>query len=204
MIEFAKDYLYAFDTDTIDNELLYHRCVAIESILNKKFPDADPDWYGNATSANHRNYNLFSFVDSELIKLYQFMVKSISPLLGDEAYVLKSWMNVYRAGQKVDWHVHWPAEVRVWHGFYCVRVGESATHYKIPGIKDIVVVPSKEGRLVVGKSEDDQHKSTPWDNPDSFRITLAFDIIPVKSLLNRTVYNDLPINHYIPFKAQQV
>jgi hypothetical protein len=203
MIEFAKDYLYAFDTDTIDNKRLYHRCVAIEKILNNKFPNADLSWYGNAASANNREYNLFSFLDSELIKLYQYMVKTISPLLEDECYVLKSWMNVYRVGQQVNWHRHWPPEFKVWHGFYCVNVGESATHYKIPGIEDIVVVPSKEGRLVVGKSDDDRHKSTPWNNPDSLRITLAFDIVPINSILSRDIYSNIPLNHYIPFKAQQ-
>ena len=201
MLEFAKDYLYAFDTDTIDNKLLYHRCVEIETILNNKFPVADSGWHGNAASANNKNYNLFSFVDSELIKLYQFMIKTISPLLEDECYVLKSWMNVYRVGQQVGWHAHWPAELKVWHGFYCVNVGESATHYQIPGFKNIVVVPSKEGRLVVGKSKNDQHKSTLWNNPDMFRITLAFDIIPIKSLLIQVDYSEMPINHYIPFKA---
>ena len=201
MIEFTKDYLYAFDTDTIDNTKLYDRCLIIENILNTRFPNADPSWYGNATSANNMHYNLFSFPDAELSKLYKFMVESITPLLDDEPYVLKSWMNVYRAGQNVHWHGHWPSEFRVWHGFYCVNVGESATHYRIPKIEDIIVVPSKEGRLVIGKSDGDKHKSTPWTDPTSVRITLAFDIVPLSTLGKDHPYENTMINHFMPFNA---
>jgi hypothetical protein len=201
MIEFSKNYLYGFDTNTIDNKILYDHCLAIEKVLRLTFPETKDSWYGNFTSAINQKYNLFCFPGVQLSKLYSFMVTEISPLLENEPYVLKSWMNVYRAGQKVAWHEHWLPKYRAWHGFYCVNVGESATHYKIPNVKDIIIVPSKEGRLVIGKSDNDKHSSTEWNDVNSCRITLAFDIIPVSTLLESTVYSDLPINHFIPFKV---
>ena len=203
MIEFVKDYLYAIDSNTIDNDILYDHCVAIEQILEQTYPITEDDdgWYGNFTSKVNRKYNLFCFPGVQLGKLYQLMVKNISPLLDDEPYVLKSWMNVYRAGKKVGWHDHWIPKFRAWHGFYCVNVGDSATYYRIPGIEDTVIVPSKEGRLVIGKRDGDTHSSTEWTDPDKFRITLAFDVIPVSTLVAAVPYGNLPQNHFIPFKT---
>ncbi|MGY8985778.1 MAG: hypothetical protein ACKVIX_03975 [Sphingomonadales bacterium] len=197
MIEFCKDYLYAFDSDVVDNKKLYNRCHEIENILKTSYPNTEAGWYGTFSSANHDKYNLFGFPDVQLSKLYQLMVKNISPLLENESYVIKSWMNLYRAGQKVDWHGHWPERFRVWHGFYCVNVGESATHYRIPKIKDTIVVPSKEGRLVIGKSAGDTHASTEWSDTSTNRITLAFDIIPISTLLP---HDDKRFDHFYPFK----
>ena len=110
-------------------------------------------------------------------------------------YMIKCWLNVFRKGEKVDWHNHWPAYKKVWHGFYCVQVGDSFTEYKIPKVNNIVKVKSKEGLLVVGKSEDDQHRSSPWNEEQRPRITVAFDIVPIDS-----VDNELRVNHFIPFK----
>jgi hypothetical protein len=55
-----------------------------------------------------------------------------------------------------------------------------------------LTIPSKEGLLVIGRSNGDLHKSSEWlgDKP---RVTLAFDISPIESI-------NFKINHYIPFK----
>ena len=201
----VDDYLYGFQLDNIDNETLFNKCLVMEDIIIQTTPTAEKGWYGNLTSAKNQSYNLFTFPVKELHQLYEAMVKNISPLLDkDTSYVLKSWMNVYRKGDKVSWHAHWPPECKVWHGFYCVNVGknESATNYKIPGIKEIINVPSVDGLLVVGKSDDDRHSSTEWQG-DKPRITLAFDIIPMWAANpnENTHMYDLSLYHYIPFKT---
>jgi hypothetical protein len=201
----VNDYLYSFQLDNIDNDALFNKCLVMEDIIIQTTPPAEKGWYGNLTSAKNQSYNLFTFPVKELHELYQAMVKNISPLLDkDTSYVLKSWMNVYRKGDKVSWHMHWEPQFKVWHGFYCVNVGknESATNYKIPGIKEIINVPSVDGLLVVGKSDDDRHSSTEWQG-DKPRITLAFDIVPMWAVNpneNTTMY-DLQLYHYIPFKT---
>ena len=199
------DYLYGFQLDSIDNQALFDKCLVMEDIIIKTTSPAEKGWYGNLTSAKNQEYNLFTFPVKELHQLYQEIVKNISTLLDkDTSYVLKSWMNVYRKGDKVSWHAHWPPECKVWHGFYCVNVGknESATNYKIPGIKEIINVPSIDGLLVVGKSDDDRHSSTEWQG-DKPRITLAFDIIPMWAANpnENTHMYDLSLYHYIPFKT---
>ena len=121
------------------------------------------------------------------------MSVNTKPLLEkDTQYVLKGWLNVYRTGENIDWHDHWLAPAKVWHGFYCVGVEEqpSATLYKIPNVPE-VTVPSKDGLLVVGKSENDLHKSTIWTGKNP-RITIAFDIVPITSASNMP--NTYPYN----------
>jgi hypothetical protein len=201
----VDNYLYGFQLDNIDNQTLFDKCLVMEDIIIQTTPPAKKGWYGNLTSAKNQSYNLFTFPVKELHQLYQEMVKNITPLLdSNTSYVLKSWMNVYRKGDKVSWHAHWPPEQKVWHGFYCVNVGknESATNYKIPGIKEIVNIPSVDGLLVVGKSDDDRHSSTEWQG-DKPRITLAFDIIPMSAANpnENTHMYDLSLYHYIPFKV---
>jgi hypothetical protein len=201
----VDDYLYGFQLDSIDNQALFNKCLVMEDIIIKTTSPAEKGWYGNLTSAKNQEYNLFTFPVKELHQLYEAMVKNIPQLLDkNTSYVLKSWMNVYRKGDKVSWHAHWPPECKVWHGFYCVNVGEneSATNYKIPRIKEIVNVPSVNGLLVVGKSDDDRHTSTEWQG-DKPRVTLAFDIIPMWAANpneNTNMY-DLSLYHYIPFKV---
>jgi len=196
MITYYENYLYAFETSTIDNSVLTEKCLEIEQYLTNIFPPVDVTWYGNAVSAHNANYNLLSFPIKELSDVYHLIQTNVTPLLdADTTYVIKSWMNVYRSGEYVDWHKHWRPESRVWHGFYCANVGDSATYYKIPGSKQVITVPSKEGLLVVGKSEDDEHRSSMWNDETKPRITLAFDIVPVESINNR-----LRFGHYMPFK----
>jgi hypothetical protein len=200
MITYHLDYLYSFELSNIDNTKLTNNCIEIEKDLLKIFGNVDDNWYGNKSSALNQKYNLFTFPHQELIKLYKAMVEHISPLLDtNRGYVIKSWMNLYRKGQNVKWHSHWPKEYNVWHGFYCVNVGNDSSHtiYKIPGVVSDIIVPSINGRLVVGKSENDKHSSSIWQDESSPRITLAFDIIPIDTLIN----DKLILNHFIPFKS---
>ena len=196
MIIFSENYLYGFKTDSINNKKLVDHCLRIEQTLIKNFSNIDPAWYGNVPASHHDKYNLLTFPGVELNKLYAELVKNISELLDDKVYVLKSWLNVFRKGQKVDWHPHWPADKGVWHGFYCAQVGNSFTEYRIPRVSENVKVKSEEGLVVIGKSAGDQHTSSVWTESQRPRVTIAFDIIPIESLSD-----DLAGNHFIPFKT---
>tara|TARA_R100000963_G_C4642925_1_gene106622 strand:- start:1599 stop:2189 length:591 start_codon:yes stop_codon:yes gene_type:complete len=196
MIIFSENYLYGFKTDSINNKKLVDHCLRIEQTLIKNFSNIDPAWYGNVPASHHDKYNLLTFPGVELNKLYAELVKNISELLDDKVYVLKSWLNVFRKGQKVDWHPHWRPDKGVWHGFYCAQVGNSFTEYRIPRVSENVKVKSEEGLVVIGKSAGDQHTSSVWTESQRPRVTIAFDIIPIESLSD-----DLAGNHFIPFKT---
>ena len=202
MITYYTDYLYGFNITTINNKALVDECLQIEDYLIRAFPEnVELGFYGNKSSALNLKYNLFSFPCRELILLYESMVENISPLLDvDRGYMLKSWLNVYREGDSIKPHTHWPSSEQAWHGFYCANVGidQSKTIYSIPNAPTDIEVPSVNGLLVVGKSDNDRHSSSVWEDSTQPRITLAFDIVPIDTILQK---NHFRLNHFIPFKS---
>tara|TARA_R100001244_G_C5137312_1_gene127150 strand:+ start:42 stop:635 length:594 start_codon:yes stop_codon:yes gene_type:complete len=189
------NYLYSIQLSSIDNKELAKYSLEVEKMLRKELPESNgPAWAGTFTTSNHHSYNFLTFPNPVVSKLYQEILKNVSPLLEDKPYMIKSWVNVFRKGERVDWHDHWDAHKKVWHGFYCVQVGDSHTDYRIPNVPQIIKVISKEGLLVVGKSENDQHRSSTWNESKRARITIAFDVVPIDS-----IHNKLQPNHFIPF-----
>ena len=113
-------------------------------------------------------------------------------------YFIQAWLNYYTKGEKINWHNHLPAEADAWHGFYCVDVEpNSHTSYKIHN--DQLDVKSEDNLLVMGRSGDDYHRSSDW-NEDKPRITIAFDISPVKNFTGCVHYRNEKgrIHYWIP------
>jgi len=191
------NYLFSKKINNLNNSILVKDCLDIEEMLVKAFPNIEPNWYGNLTTAHHEKYNFLTFPTKEINKLYHELQKVIYPYLEDRVYYIKSWVNVFRKNQKVDWHSHWSPEKKIWHGFYCVQVGKSHTEYKLPGVKKTIKIISKEGLIVFGKSDGDKHRSSQWKEKEKPRVTIAFDIIPLDSIESK-----LQGNHFIPFKNE--
>lgn len=200
MITYHQDYLYSFDLNSLDNKKLSKECLQTESYLNQYLTEKKPkSLYGSFTTSHYSDYNLFTFPVPESIRLYKELKKYCLPFLdSNESYWIQCWINVFRKGDFIDWHDHWASKFKVWHGFYCVDVDNSFTEYKLPNVKNIIKVPSKEGRLVFGKSDGDKHKSSKWENENKPRITIAFDIVPYNALANQGQFSP---NHFLPFKS---
>lgn len=199
MITWHPNYLYSFDIPSLDNKKLYEDCIEIEKYLKSIFPPQEKNSYGSYTASIHKNYNLFTLPLFSLSKLYKELVNNITPLLEyNDSYHMRCWLNVFRKGDFIDWHNHWPSHFNSWHGFYCINTNNSSTLYNIPDNSEIIEVPSKEGRIVIGKSDNDTHTSTPWENENQHRITIAFDLIPLSSF--NKYPNEIILNHFIPFK----
>ena len=130
-------------------------------------------------------------------------------------YFMQSWLNYYRKGEYIDWHTHTPGSVGGWHGFLCLDVEpDSFTSYRWPSDaqrKDVIVdVKSENNLMVMGISNEDQHRSSEWPYEDRPRITIAFDILPEDHILDLTSDFDFPkyknamvdskffVNHWIP------
>jgi hypothetical protein len=154
--------------------------------------------YGCFTTYYHKEYNMFSFPCTELHKLYLNMCNSFKSILRPgEQYYINCWTNLFDKEKNIEWHAHWPAEYKAYHGFYCVNTegeNESYTDYKIPNQKNIYRVKSLNGLCVIGKSEGDEHRSSPWLNDGKYRVTIAFDIIPISSIKNK---DEFP-NNFVP------
>jgi len=196
MNEIVKEYLWTFDINNINNDVLYNTCCHVEDFLRSKYPEPVKNNYGCFTAYHHAKYNLFLFACPELHKLYnEICIKASSVIDKNKLYYIRCWPNLFRAGTNIDWHAHFEPESKSYHGFYCVNTEgsiSSYTDYRIPGIPEIRV-PSKNGLMVLGKSDGDKHRSSTWENQDKFRITIAFDIIPGESLRPLNKFND---NYY--------
>ena len=206
MNEIAKDYLYTFQIDDINNQILYNSCCEIDKWLRKILPPIPEDnAYGNFTSYHHTKYNLFSFACPELHKLYYQLSKNLKLIVDPSTqYYIRCWVNLFSPGKNIDWHQHWPSEHKTWHGFYCVNTEgncKSYTDYRIPEHPEIRVT-SNDGLLVIGKSNGDLHRSSPWEDHNKYRITIAFDLIPWQALRHSTKsdksFDNYLINNFIP------
>jgi hypothetical protein len=184
---------------SLDNKSLYEFSFTVEKILQETIqtPARPTGTYPTFTTVNYLHYNLFTFPHPELISLFTELRNNIAVFLKkDERYVIQFWLNIFRKGEFVNWHRHWPVGSGVFHGYYCVNVGDSVTSYMIPGNDHITELHNKDGLLVFGRSEGDKHKSSAW-NSDDPRVTMAFDIIPWKQTLKAG--GEKYYNHYIPF-----
>lgn len=199
MNEIVKDYLWTFDFHGIDNQKLYKTCIDVEEALKKFYPPIpENNIYNCFTSYYHQQYNLFNFPCPELNKLYKNMINHFPNVIntGKEYYV-RCWVNLFDKGKNIDWHSHWPSHFKTYHGFYCVNTeGEYPSHtdYKIPNIPEIITIPSHDGLCVIGKSEGDGHRSSEWLNEGKFRVTIAFDIIPIEVLKSDEKFLFLEVN----------
>lgn len=199
----SPDYLYSFEISNIDNQKLAGYCLKVEEFftkIKKKSISGKKFNYPNITSSEHTKYNTFTFITEEILNLYTEIKKHVEPLIDkSEKYVIKSWINIFRDGQQLDWHNHCkPWNKMSWHGFYCVEVGDSYTEYKIHNEKDIIKISSKNGLFVFGKSDGgNKHRTSLWGDKQNPRITIGFDIVPVTTAMeDESLYY---INQYLPF-----
>ena len=166
--------LYGFDFVSLKND-----CVAINKNVNETLFDAPQNYKTNDQTpfstrvANF--YNIFSYDSVEINSLFnkikhQFYYLKPNPT---KKYYIQGWVNVYESGQNLDWHTHW-GDNDSYHGFFCVNSNVSYTEY-IFFDGEYKKIDSADGLLVITKSNNNQHRTSPCDSGDP-RITIGFDI----------------------------
>jgi hypothetical protein len=189
---------YLFTTQLrLDVNQIRRSCYDMNEIIKNNFSNDEHYYTGIAaeTTKLYGSYNILMYPYTGFYELFQEIKTTFLELANpSEPYYIQSWLNVYNKGDYIDWHYHYPEGMKVWHGFYCVSVGdnESSTLYRIPNLEEIEI-KSVNNLLVIGKSDGDYHKSTEWANPNKPRITIAFDIVP-KSKIDP----EKNLNHWIP------
>ena len=193
------DYLWLTQWDNIDNNALYDTCINAEHELSQIFPPVKDGIYGCFTSVYHDHYNLFAFPCKQLSELYMNMAKTFGQVIRPGKYYIRAWVNLFPKNKNIDWHSHWDAKYKTYHGFYCVNTQgehESYTDYAVPALigENICRIKSFDGLCVLGKSERDQHMSSPWLNDGKPRVTIAFDVIPLEALRPEEHFTHIKIN----------
>jgi hypothetical protein len=195
-MEIVENYIHVVKLG-LDIKAITHSCDRMYEFIKTQFNDK-PKWAvagSTYTTSLFNEYNLFLYPLPEFHKLYN-EIKTYFHSVKDnpnEKYYIQCWLNYYQFGEYIDWHNHWPPEVKSWHGFYCVSGEGSYTSYKLPPDMKEVVIPTVTDQLVLSKSDGDFHRSSEW-NGQTPRVTIAFDIVP------QTFFNapfDI-INHWVP------
>lgn len=204
------NYVYTKVLD-LDSNKIKNSCLELKTFINETIIDDGTGFDGKTQKGKvppeaklFSQYNLFMYPLPGFHELYKQIQENFhfanahqnGESIKNVKYYTQCWLNIYRAGDYIDWHYHWLPEVKAWHGFYCVDVEPlSETSYRIPGKKDIHI-RSENNLLVISKSDGDLHKSSEWHDKDRPRITIAFDIIPEEKLYDG-FYNK-KINHWVP------
>jgi len=166
-----------------------------------KIDDKDYWLQSQSTSTiKWREYNVFQFYNQEIYKLYS-AVRELTKEACDyynlnyneQQYMIQGWFNVnYTKKGKLDWHDHGPNGAPNFHGYYCVKAEPSITHYLING-KEKVDNINIDNRVILSEMTH-PHAMADW-NWDGPRITIAYDVIPLKDLIDNNLANE---QHWFP------
>jgi len=206
--------IYTKFLEDVDNKEFRNSAMRLYEIVREHFhPDGIRHYDGQSTMTTglYRYYNTFLYPFPEFSKAFN-QLKQLFEYVTDvpNEYYIQSWLNVYKKSEYIDWHSHWPAGINAWHGLFIVdsEAQESFTKYRVgfpDGTTENIDIESKNNLLILGKCENDFHRSTEWDN-DKERITIAYDIVPSEYVDNQLYLNtditkleSYDLNHWIPF-----
>jgi hypothetical protein len=198
--EIKANDLYTVDFDDFPLDDLQKSCPMIEQLVNQLIdennfsPSIDT---GSKTTKHFNRYNIFHYNAPGVFYLYEKLYDVTKNLtdLEKTPYMIQCWINVYKYNDFISWHSHFPKESNALHGFFCINCEPSVTSYRFRDGSQYDV-ESKNGRLVIGSSGNDLHRTYPWPHKDRDRITIAFDIVPLNKL------DDDPNSNrsWLPFK----
>jgi hypothetical protein len=178
------------DLSNLSNELIdrYHKIEQAKIIGVSKVGDNEYWASSNSVSTmKWQQYNVFQFHIPEIYNLYlsiSEMVKEACDYyeidFNEQKFMLQGWFNINETKKgKLDWHDHGPSGAPNFHGYYCVSAEPSQTHYRVFD-KD-VVNHNKNNRAILSEMGH-YHAMADWDW-EGPRITVAYDIIPLKDLM---------------------
>jgi hypothetical protein len=146
---------------------------------------------GSLSTVKWREYNVFQFSSSEIYNVFKAISDTVREAceyygLDFEAqqYMVQGWFNINHSEVgKLNWHDHGGPFAPHFHGYYCINAEPSITHYQInDGNNRVVDNINKNNRLVVSEMGH-PHAMGDWAW-EGARITLAYDIEPLQSLID--------------------
>lgn len=166
------------DTCRLINVLVAQRCLHNPP----KYGASDPATPLSVAAFGY--YNLFLFPLPGVHELYTAIRKEFRSLVGEDgAYFIGCWLSYYKQNEFLEWHSHLPPEAESWVGYFCVNAEPSKTSFKSANGLEQVDVTNQNNMLLFAKGDGSVHKTYPWTDQNSPRITIAFDIIPQDKML---------------------
>jgi hypothetical protein len=145
-----------------------------------------------------REYNVFQFYHPSIYKLYKNISETIKEAceyykvdFDKQEYMVQGWFNInYNNSGKLDWHDHGGPFAPYFHGYYCVNAEPSVTYYRV--FDKETDNHNKNNRMIISEmGHPHAMGSWDWEGP---RVTIAYDIVPLKSL----IANKAEPQHWIP------
>lgn len=154
---------------------------------------------GSISTMKWRQYNVFQFHTPEIYNVYLAVNKMVREAceyyeinFEEQQFMLQGWFNINHASSgKLDWHEHGPEGAPNFHGYYCIKAEPSETHYITTNGPKVNV--NKNNRAVLSEMGHPHAMGDwSWDGP---RITLAYDITPLRDLIRAGISAE---QHWIP------
>ena len=158
---------------------------------------------GSLSTVKWREYNVFQLYHPSLHKLYSELSNTVKEAclyygvdFEKQQYYVQGWFNINEAGNgKLNWHDHGAPGAPNFHGYYCVKAEPSTTYYRLFGDPNREVANHNIDNRMIVSEMGHPHAQGDWDWSGS-RITVAYDIQPLKSLLNAGIHTIE--QHWIP------
>jgi len=191
------------DLDSLSNYLIKQ----YSDIENGKVPGVstkkETSWSssGSLSTMKWKDYNVFQFNNVEIYNVFKAVKDTVLEAceyygidFEEQQYMVQGWFNInYNHIGKLGWHEHGGPWAPYFHGYYCIKSEPSTTYYKIDdnenNIKENI---NKNNRLVISEMGH-PHAMGDWDW-EGPRITLAYDIYPLKALIRDKASEQ----HWIP------
>jgi len=144
---------------------------------------------GSISTVKWSEYNVFQFYDEQVYNVFS-AIKDLTVEACDyygvdfkkEKYYVQGWFNINdRKTGKLNWHDHGGPWAPFYHGYYCIKAEPSSTFYKLENREDLIVENKNKDNRVILSEMGHPHAQGDWDW-DGPRITLAYDIVPLRYL----------------------
>jgi hypothetical protein len=153
------------------------------------------------STIKYQEYNVFQFYNKEIYNLFLCIRETTKEACkyykydyDQEEFMIQGWFNInYSKLGKLNFHDHGPRGVKgpFFHGYYCVNAEPSETIYQINN-KDVINTNKNNCLIISPMGNLHAMKDWDWDGP---RITIAYDIIPLRFLIaNKNAIQQ----HWIP------
>jgi hypothetical protein len=202
---------HKFFERTLDNDLQdlaeflkqkYEKIEAAEVVGVTPVASSGEHWVdsGSVSTVKWRQYNVFQFHHPGIYNIFKNISETVKEAceyyeidFEKQQYMVQGWFNINTSkGGKLNWHDHGDGGAPNFHGYYCINAEPSITHYKIFNNPNrIVENVNKNNRMIVSEMGH-PHAMGSWDW-EGERITLAYDITPLKDLISENQEQ-----HWIP------
>jgi hypothetical protein len=143
----------------------------------------------SASTIKWREYNDFQFLNPEIYEVFAALRETIIEAceyygvdFKEQQYMVQGWFNInHKNVGKLDWHDHGGPWAPSFHGYYAIKAEPSSTWYKLEGKDDNIVENKNIDNVLIVSEMGHPHAMGDWDW-DGPRITLAYDIVPLKLL----------------------